>query len=89
MFKYSKTIRKDQILIVEGYMDDCFKKAGFSNVVASLELLLLFLQQLLRRYVREVVLIYDSDEAGIQPQALFLFYNHVSTKVLKIRTTRS
>ncbi|NLL70602.1 MAG: DNA primase [Epulopiscium sp.] len=64
----ARTARQDQILIVEGYMDViALHQAGFSNVVASLGTAFTpYHAQLLRRYVREVVLIYDSDDAGIR-----------------------
>ncbi|NMA83976.1 MAG: DNA primase [Epulopiscium sp.] len=64
----ARTSREDQILIVEGYLDViALHQAGISNVVASLgTAFTVYHAQLLRRYVREVVLIYDSDEAGIR-----------------------
>ncbi|NLP47004.1 MAG: DNA primase [Epulopiscium sp.] len=85
----ARTARKDQILIVEGYMDViALQQAGFSNVVASLGTAFTpYHAQLLRRYVREVVLIYDSDEAGIRAalRAIPILENDgISTKVLKI-----
>ncbi|WP_242832399.1 DNA primase [Desulfosporosinus orientis] len=55
-------------LLVEGYMDViALQKAGYSNAVASLGTALTRDQaKLLRRYTQRVVLLYDSDEAGIQ-----------------------
>ena len=54
-------------LLVEGYMDViALQKAGFANTVASLGTALTRDQaKLLRRYTQRVVLLYDSDDAGI------------------------
>lgn len=55
-----------RVLVVEGYMDVISPhQAGITNVVASLGTALTEQQgRLLRRYAEEVVLSYDSDEAG-------------------------
>ena len=55
-------------LLVEGYMDViALQNAGFPNAVASLGTALTKDQaKLLRRYTVRVVLLYDSDSAGIQ-----------------------
>jgi len=55
-------------LLVEGYMDViALQNAGFPNAVASLGTALTKDQaKLLRRYTLRVVLLYDSDVAGIQ-----------------------
>ncbi|OLN25791.1 DNA primase [Desulfosporosinus metallidurans] len=55
-------------LLVEGYMDViALQKAGFPNAVASLGTALTRDQaKLLRRYTQRVVILYDSDPAGIQ-----------------------
>jgi DNA primase len=55
-------------LLVEGYMDViALQNAGFPNAVASLGTALTKDQaKLLRRYAQRVVLLYDSDSAGIQ-----------------------
>ncbi|WP_248286161.1 DNA primase [Desulfosporosinus shakirovi] len=55
-------------LLVEGYMDViALQKSGYPNAVASLGTALTREQaKLLRRYTQRVVLLYDSDEAGIQ-----------------------
>jgi len=55
-------------LLVEGYMDViALQNAGFPNAVASLGTALTNHQaKLLRRYTLRVVLLYDSDAAGIQ-----------------------
>lgn len=58
--------RKSNILLCEGYMDVIsMHQAGFSNAVASLGTAFTGLQaNLLKRYTDEVLLTYDSDEAG-------------------------
>jgi DNA primase len=55
-------------LLAEGYMDViALQEAGFSNAVASLGTALTKDQaKLLRRYTGRVVIVYDSDHAGIQ-----------------------
>lgn len=60
--------REHRVLLVEGYMDllRCFS-AGVENVVASCGTALTPEQaSLIRRYVPEVVLVYDGDAAGIK-----------------------
>lgn len=55
-------------LLAEGYMDViALQKAGFGNAVASLGTALTRDQaKLLRRYTGRIVIVYDSDQAGIQ-----------------------
>lgn len=55
-------------LLAEGYMDViALQKAGFPNAVASLGTALTKDQaRLLRRYTGRIVIVYDSDQAGIQ-----------------------
>ncbi len=62
----ARTSRKKYFLICEGYMDViALHQAGFTNAVASLGTALTTGHaNLLRRYVNEVYLTYDSDEAG-------------------------
>lgn len=64
----AKSSRKRNILICEGYMDVItLHQAGFTNAVASLGTAFTSRQaNLLKRYTDEVVLLYDSDEAGIK-----------------------
>lgn len=59
---------KSFALLVEGYMDViALQNAGYPNAVASLGTALTRDQaKLLRRYTQRVVLLYDSDGAGIQ-----------------------
>lgn len=63
---YARTSGKNQIIIVEGYMDVIsLYQAGFENAVASLGTAFTYQQAtLLKRYTSEVVLVYDSDLAG-------------------------
>jgi DNA primase len=63
---FARVSRKSNILICEGYMDViALHQAGFNNAVASLGTAFTGLQaNLLKRYTSEVLLTYDSDEAG-------------------------
>jgi len=65
---FARTSRKPYLIICEGYMDViAMHQAGFDNAVASLGTALTSQQaSLLKRYTDEVLLIYDSDEAGIK-----------------------
>lgn len=62
----ARTSRKSYFLLCEGYMDViALHKAGFTNAIASLGTA--FTQghaSLIKRYVNEVYLTFDSDEAG-------------------------
>lgn len=62
----ARTSRKPYFLICEGYMDVIsLHQAGFTNAVASLGTALTAGHAaLIKRYVNEVYLTYDSDEAG-------------------------
>ena len=62
----ARTSRKSYFLICEGYMDVIsLHQAGFTNAVASLGTALTAGHAaLIKRYVNEVYLTYDSDEAG-------------------------
>ncbi len=63
---FAKAERKKEIIIVEGYMDMItIYQAGFKNVVASLGTA--FSKEhamLLKKYASDVILVFDSDEAG-------------------------
>ncbi len=63
---FARTSRKPNFLICEGYMDViALHQAGFTNAVASLGTAFTGLQaNLIKRYTTEVLLTYDSDEAG-------------------------
>ena len=62
----ARTSRKPYLIICEGYMDVIsLHQAGFTNAVASLGTALTTGHaSLIKRYVNEVYLTYDSDEAG-------------------------
>lgn len=64
----ARTSRKKQMILCEGYMDViAMHQAGFTNAVASLGTAFTPLQAgLLKRYTDEVLLLYDSDEAGVK-----------------------
>jgi DNA primase len=65
---YARLSRKDYFLLCEGYMDViALHQAGFTNAVASLGTSLTGRHCLiLKRYVKKVILTYDSDGAGIK-----------------------
>ena len=62
----ARTTRKKYLILCEGYMDVIsMHQAGFTNAVASLGTALTSGHaSLLKRYTQEVLLLYDSDEAG-------------------------
>ena len=64
----ARSSRRKNLIICEGYMDVIsMHQAGFTNAVASLGTALTSQQaSLLKRYTQEVLVIYDSDEAGIK-----------------------
>ena len=64
----ARTSRKNYLILCEGYMDVIsMHQAGFTNAVASLGTALTSGHaSLLKRYTREVLLLYDSDEAGVR-----------------------
>ena len=65
---FARRSRKPNIILCEGYMDViAMHQAGFTQAVASLGTA--FTQQqsvILKRYTNEVLLTYDSDEAGVR-----------------------
>lgn len=86
----ARSARKKNILVCEGYMDVIsMHQAGFTNAVASLGTALTSQHaSLLRRYTEEVILTYDSDEAGVRAalRAIpMLKEAGVSTKVLSMK----
>lgn len=64
----ARTTREKHLMVCEGYMDVIsLHQAGFTNAVASLGTALTSQQAaLLHRYTKEVLLLYDSDEAGVK-----------------------
>ena len=65
---FARTSKKKNMLVCEGYMDVIsLHQAGFTNAVASLGTALTSQHaSLLKRYTDEVILTYDSDEAGVR-----------------------
>ncbi|ROR26414.1 DNA primase [Mobilisporobacter senegalensis] len=87
---FARISRKKNILICEGYMDViALHQAGFTNAVASLGTAFTGLQaNLLKRYTDEVLITYDSDEAGTKAalRAIpILKAAGLSTKVIDMR----
>ena len=64
----ARTTRRLYLILCEGYMDVIsMHQAGFTNAVASLGTALTSGRaSLLKRYTQEVLLLYDSDEAGVR-----------------------
>lgn len=64
----ARTTRRDHLILCEGYMDVItMHQAGFTNAVASLGTALTSGHaSLLKRYTKEVLLLYDSDGAGVR-----------------------
>ena len=64
--QYAKNKANGQLILVEGYMDViALHQAGFENAVATLGTSLTNEQAtIIKRYCEEVVICYDSDEAG-------------------------
>lgn len=65
---FARTARAGNIILCEGYMDViAMHQAGFTQAAASLGTAFTQGQaMLLKRYVQEVLLAYDSDEAGVR-----------------------
>ena len=63
---FAKKVKTDRFILAEGYMDViAINAAGFENVVATLGTSLTSEQaRLVSKYVKEVVIAYDSDGAG-------------------------
>ncbi len=84
---YARTSKARCMLVCEGYMDViAMHQAGFTNAVASLGTALTTQHaSLLKRYTDEVILTYDSDEAGVRAalRAIPIFREAgISTRVL-------
>lgn len=64
----ARTTRKNYLILCEGYMDVIsMHQVGFTNAVASLGTALTSGHaSLLKRYTQEVLLLYDSDDAGVR-----------------------
>lgn len=74
---YAKDSGKDSLILCEGYMDViAMHQAGFTNAVAGCGTALTNEQvRLISRYAKEVILVYDNDEAGQKAlnKAILLF----------------
>jgi DNA primase len=85
---FAKTSNEKRLILAEGYMDViAINQAGFSNVVATLGTALTPEQaRLMSQYAEEIIIAYDSDEAG--QKATYKAINLLSevglkTKILK------
>ncbi|MGP1612934.1 MAG: DNA primase [Catonella sp.] len=86
---FAKHSREKYMLLCEGYMDViALHQEGFTNAVASLGTALTEEQaRLIARYVKEVVITYDSDGAGVKAalRAIpILKAAGIKTKILKL-----
>lgn len=63
---FAKNANSEQLILAEGYMDViALHQAGFTNAIATLGTALTEEQaRVMRRYAKEVVICYDSDQAG-------------------------
>ena len=87
---YAKNSKEDFLIVAEGYMDViALHQAGFTNAVACLGTALTSEQaRLMKRYTDEVVLSYDSDEAGQKAtkRAMQIFSDSgLKVRVLQLR----
>lgn len=87
---YAKNSKEDFLIVAEGYMDViALHQAGFTNAVACLGTALTQEQaRLMKRYTDEVVLSYDSDEAGQKAtrRAMQIFADSgIKVRVLQLR----
>lgn len=85
----ARTSRKPYFIVCEGYMDViALHQAGFQNAVASLGTALTSGHaSLIKRYVKDVYLTYDSDEAGTRAAlraAPILKASGINTKVIRM-----
>lgn len=88
-FNFAKRYCSEQIIVAEGYMDViALHRAGFQNAVATLGTAITSNHVgMLARYTKEVVLCYDSDDAGRKAteRALELLQRvNIRTKVLHV-----
>ena len=86
----ARTSRKSNIIVCEGYMDViALHQAGFNQSVASLGTALTPGQaNLLKRYTKDILLIYDSDDAGIKAtmRAIPIFREvGIATRVVSLK----
>lgn len=86
----ARASRKDYMLICEGYMDVIsLHQAGFNNAVAALGTAFTSRHAtLIKRYVKEVVLTFDSDEAGIKAALRAIPYLRDAGLAIKILNMR-
>ena len=87
---FAKNANPDSFIVCEGYMDViALHQAGFTNAVACLGTALTVEQaKLIKRYVPEVILSYDSDEAGQKAtQRAIQIFSSVGLKVRVLKLT--
>lgn len=87
---YAKKSKAGSLILAEGYMDViALHQAGFTQAVATLGTALTVEQaRLMSRYTQDVIIAYDSDEAGVratQKASKLLRDAGIHTKVLQMR----
>lgn len=87
---FAKNANQGRLIVAEGYMDViALHQAGFTNAIACLGTALTREQaNLLSRYAQEVILAYDSDNAGQQAanRAISIFHTtDLEVRVLQLR----
>ena len=82
----ARTARKNNLIICEGYMDVIsLHQAGFNNAVAALGTAFTSRHaSLIKRYAKEAVLTFDSDEAGIKAALRAIPYLRESGLAIKV-----
>lgn len=82
----ARSFRKDYMLICEGYMDVIsLHQAGFNNAVAALGTAFTSRHaSLIKRYAKEAILTFDSDEAGIKAALRAIPYLRESGLAIKV-----
>ncbi len=86
---YAKNAKENNLILVEGFLDVIsLHQAGVNNAVATLGTSLTPEQvQLIKRYTNEVLICYDTDEAGVKAtlRAIDLFAaSNVRVKILSL-----
>ena len=85
-FSKSAIVKNDNCLIVEGYTDViCMHKSGIENVVASSGTAIGSEQiKLIGRYTKNITLLFDSDNAGINAATKAIDLIHLESMTVKV-----
>ena len=85
-FSKSAIVKNDNCLIVEGYTDViCMHQSGIENVVASSGTALGSEQlKLIGRYTKNITLLFDSDNAGVNAATKAIDLIHIESMTVKV-----